>query len=413
MTEQKLISAIQRETAIRGNNRKVLILQDCTDLNYNNLTARVKKNSGLGVSAREHGLGYFLIAGIAVDAENLGIIGLADVKTWIRKADRERNEKRKDRQNKPIELKESYKWIESCNRVKAKFRDSNQVIFVQDREGDIYENLSNIGDENSDYVIRTCWNRKIEQGGHVKNCLKQEEGYKSILTINGENKGRKKREAEVEIKFKRIKINKKERTESKGVIKYPANVEVTLVEMKEQKRTVPKNEEPIVWRLWTSLPVENLKDALEVIRYYSARWLVEELFRIIKSKGFRIEESQLGNGHALRKLGVHILHAATKILQLKQARDGTTNQSIEDCFTKEERLCLKMICKTLEGKTTKQTNPYKPKQLAWGSWIISRLGGWKGYQSQRAPGVITILNGMEQFALMFQGWKIAQDVYTR
>jgi hypothetical protein len=45
--------------------------------------------------------------------------------------------------------------------------------------------------------------------------------------------------------------------------------------------------------------------------------------------------------------------------------------------------------------------------------MIARLGGWKGYASQRPPGVITLRDGWVRFRNIFQGWKVAKDVYTR
>jgi hypothetical protein len=46
--------------------------------------------------------------------------------------------------------------------------------------------------------------------------------------------------------------------------------------------------------------------------------------------------------------------------------------------------------------------------LAWASWIIGRLGGWKGYVSQRLPGVITLHEGMTRFYALYQGWLLAK-----
>jgi len=41
------------------------------------------------------------------------------------------------------------------------------------------------------------------------------------------------------------------------------------------------------------------------------------------------------------------------------------------------------------------------------------LGGWKGYASQRPPGVIIIHDGWIRFHTLFEGWAIAKDVYKR
>ncbi len=37
------------------------------------------------------------------------------------------------------------------------------------------------------------------------------------------------------------------------------------------------------------------------------------------------------------------------------------------------------------------------KNLKWGVWIIARLGGWKGYASEKRPGPQTIHRGLSEF----------------
>ena len=63
-----------------------------------------------------------------------------------------------------------------------------------------------------------------------------------------------------------------------------------------------------------------------------------------------------------------------------------------------------------EGKTEKLKNRNNPATLKWASWIIARVGGWKGYASQRPPGPITFFKGLYNFNLLFEGWSIAKKI---
>ncbi len=54
-------------------------------------------------------------------------------------------------------------------------------------------------------------------------------------------------------------------------------------------------------------------------------------------------------------------------------------------FTEPEIECLTKLNIRKEGKTEKLKNPYKPNSMKWTTYIIVRLGGWSGYQSQRPP----------------------------
>ena len=64
----------------------------------------------------------------------------------------------------------------------------------------------------------------------------------------------------------------------------------------------------------------------------------------------------------------------------------------------------------LEGKTEKQQSPFIPESMAWTSWIIARLGGWKGYKSQSPPGHITMKNGLDIFFQKYDGWIMAIEM---
>jgi hypothetical protein len=91
------------------------------------------------------------------------------------------------------------------------------------------------------------------------------------------------------------------------------------------------------------------------------------------------------------------MNAAIRVMQLRLAREGNEELPLDAVFTPEEEQCLETIAPKLEGRTEKQKNPHTPKTLAWASWIIARLGGWKGYASQPPPGVITFKRGLDIF----------------
>ena len=66
-------------------------------------------------------------------------------------------------------------------------------------------------------------------------------------------------------------------------------------------------------------------------------------------------------------------------------------------------------CLSLQSKIEDQgelKNPHRSDSLAWAAWIVARLGGWSGYQSQRPPGIITMEKGLEKFNPLFLGWSI-------
>lgn len=81
------------------------------------------------------------------------------------------------------------------------------------------------------------------------------------------------------------------------------------------------------------------------------------------------------------------------------------DQPCHKLFSPQERACLEAILPRLEGQTAKLRNPYPAHSLRWVYWMIARLGGWKGYASQRTPGLITLSEGLKHFELIFFGFE--------
>ncbi len=74
---------------------------------------------------------------MAFDTEGLAL-GLLDVQSWVRDLQEPQKAQRK---NKPLEEKESYKWLRSYDAVvQAQKQDAGKLwVSVGDREADIYE----------------------------------------------------------------------------------------------------------------------------------------------------------------------------------------------------------------------------------------------------------------------------------
>ncbi len=152
-----------------------------------------------------------------------------------------------------------------------------------------------------------------------------------------------------------------------------------------------------------------------IIEWYSYRWMIEEVFRILKKEGFDIEASELESGTSIKKLSLLILDAIIKIFQMRIAYETDEEGQLpaDICFEEAEIECLQMQCKRLEGKTEKLKNPYSPSSLRYATWVIARLGGWKGYASERKPGITTLWIGLESFYNIFKGFIMAKDMYTQ
>lgn len=182
-----------------------------------------------------------------------------------------------------------------------------------------------------------------------------------------------------------------------------------VVEAKEDPRTVPQGDEPIRWLLLTRHPVDSFEQALQIIHWYKMRWIIEQVFRLSKRKGFNIETSELEYFDSILKQTIATMEASFRVMLLLMARDKDQGQPIEEVFTEPEIQCLKALNQKYQGRTEKKQNPHPHSQTSWATWIIARIGDWKGLPSRRPPGPIIPKRGLERFYAIFEGWIIHEN----
>ena len=395
------------KAACRG--KYVICIQDTTEINLSRHSNRINKDDYIGTTnaPKDKGLGFFLHPSLVLDAQTGVPYGYADIKVWNRSLSFSSKFER-DYTNLPIEEKESYRWIEASNNTKSALGHTVPgMLIVQDREGDIYEQFASIPDEKTDLLIRASTDRTLVDKTKLFSCL---EGIPSAgsYTIDVEgNKNRKKRIAQIEIRYKEVEIKKPQKASKESV----NNLRLTLIEARE---TGYEGDDKICWRLLTTLPVKDVQLARACIAWYSWRWVIEEFFKILKKEGYNIEASELEYASSVRKMSLMIMEVAVKLFLMRLAyAEPETEIEAESCFDSEEQAFLEAQIKVLEGKTEKQKNPYKEKDLKRYVWAIARLGGWKGYESKRHPGITTLWIGIKHFKIAMQGWMINRNVSTR
>ena len=81
---------------------------------------------------------------------------------------------------------------------------------------------------------------------------------------------------------------------------YP-DVTLNCIRVSEVEGSCPQGEEPLEWILLTNHEVTSVEQALKCVDWYRCRWYIEEFFRLLKKKGFAIEDIQLENIQSLEK----------------------------------------------------------------------------------------------------------------
>ena len=131
------------------------------------------------------------------------------------------------------------------------------------------------------------------------------------------------------------------------------------------------------------------------------RWTIEEFFHTLKTAGFNIEATDIGDPQVMIKFVAAATIAAVTVIQLVKARDGTTDQGLSDAFEPNDAPILEALSAQIEGKTARQKNPHPRGSLAFAAWVIGRLGGWTGYYGKPGPRIMR--QGLDDFQRIKRG----------
>ena len=374
----------------------VLAIQDTTEINYQ---AHAGKVTGLGPVGNGRDVGFFLHPVIAVDADSRHMLGLCGAEMWERVVSREPKKKRV-----PIEEKESYRWIQGAQSAQRVLTSARQVTIVGDRESDIYELWASLSDSRTQVLTRAYHDRCLSEGGKLYECLDAlPVQHRYSIEIPARTPGQKARWAALEVRFCEVVIRRSQSCQDKNT---PETLSLRAIDVREP--SPPPETEAVHWRLLTTHPVSSVENAVEIIEWYRQRWHIEQVFRTLKHQGLNVESSQIETAESLEKFAVLAVLSSIRVMQLVNARQGQPERAASDVFEPEEIDMLQALQGQCEGKTQAQKNPFPTATLAWSAWIIARLGGWKGYKSERPPGPITIRNGLQEFYALFRGWQLAK-----
>ena len=389
VTAAKIVEGWSRLTGAAVAGRHVLAIQDTTEVKF---PTTAQRRRGLGPVKKGNTYGVVAHAMIAVDAVSHACFGLVGGDVHTR--DGVVTEHHRDR---PLSERESRRWVETAERAKEVLAAAAMVTVVADRESDIYPAWASVPQPGFHLLSRAMVDRRLAGGGNLFNAA---EGFavagRREIKLPARQPDRAARTATVEMRFGEVEIcrPRDERDHS-----LPKTVRLRLVEVREIDP--PEGVEPLHWRLLTTHDVADAAKAWQIVGWYQARWTIEQLFRVTKSQGLQLEDSQLASADRLMKLAAAAIKAACIDMQLVQERDGKHQLPALTVFAEPEIETLEALSPTLEGNTERQQNPHPARSLARASWVIARLGGWNCYY--KPPGPITFRRGMEQFQAVHRG----------
>lgn len=397
ITEEKILNAHREESIkrIKGSKR-VLALQDTTFLNYKNHNA--KDGLGLIKSNKDSKvLGLLAHNTLITDVNGLPL-GLFDQKIYSRKSSELKTWQR------DIQKKEGMRWLESVDKVKKYMPENVQSIVVADRESDFFEFIHHMHSLKQDYVIRVNHNRFIdkrvkrwtdEKNKYLFDELKKEKIKGTVQTRIYDSTLKKTRDVSLDIRYRAL-INLAPHSihlSHKGI----PEVKHYVVQIKERRKK--KNTSYINWTLYTSLPVNSLDSALEVVDYYKKRWAIEVFHKIIKS-GCKVEDIRLETMDRLHRCLTLYSVIAWRIHWLTYIGRIYPDKSSELILSSSEWKTLFMTINKVN--TPSSSPPNIGDAITW----LAQLGGYMNRKNDPPPGITVIWRGWKDLKAKSEFYEI-------
>lgn len=376
----------------------VLAVQDTTSLNYNAQPAI--ENLGPIGSRRDGALGLMVHDTMAFTPTGLPL-GLMDVQVWAR--DAQHFGKRATRHARPIEDKESNKWLKSVAAVARVQQNCPQttLVSVGDREADIFElfDFARKLKGAPKLLIRAEQNRKLTEDHATLWAHLGAQPIAGMQHLQVPRRGnRAARIAKMAISYARIELKAPKRKEKLKPI--------TVWAVWARETDVPQNTTALEWMLLTTCEVESFAQATERIAWYAARWGIEVYHRTLKS-GCQIETRQLGSADRIEACLAIDLVVAWRILHLTKLGRDHPDVPCTLYFTEAE-------WKALLTFVNRDPNvPNAPPSLREATRLVAGLGGFLGRKCDGEPGTQTLWLGLQRLDDITAMYQVFTNVFAR
>lgn len=391
VTFSKGVEAHLQSTAERVREAgRVLVIHDTTDFHF------AGEREGLGFLYQESSQGFMGHFALAVSADEMRIpLGVLGVETYIRKGKPKRTPSYKIYRKTD---RESLRWKSLVNDVAHRINGKAELIHVMDREGDIYEVLDEIQFKDENFVIRLSHDRALTglPGRRISHRLESLEivcerevplSHKKNKRKDPRKTPRNKRLAKLAFSAARVEIRRPLHHN------HPHARSLTLNVVHIKELDVPEAEEPVDWKLITTLPIDNENQIIEIVDIYRSRWLIEEYFKALKS-GCKYEARQLETDRTLLNALALFIPVAHRLLLLRNISRTAPDLPANLLLTKTQLTILKAL-----PKNKLSQNPTARDALL----EIARIGGH--IKNNGDPGWSVIWRGYRKLLLYEVAWR--------
>jgi hypothetical protein len=377
--ERVLAPHIERTVERIREHSRVLCIEDTSELDYTGKT----DIQGLGPLNYESRQGLYLHPTLAITPDRLPL-GVLHIHRWAREPGSLGQKKDPER---PLEEKESVRWVDGYQRVNelAEQLSNTALTYIADREGDIYDLFveAPCPELAADWLVRGQYDRVLATGGTLRQNLAKAPVLAETTFKQPGGNGRTARTVSQQLKTVRVTLKAPERPD-----RVLPDVEVTAILATEPHP--PSGEKPVEWLLLTNLPVHTAEQALEKLQWYLCRWQIEIYFRILKS-GCRIEELQLEKLERLEPVLAFYMIIAWRVQLLTMLGRECPEMPCDVVFDTAEWQAVYLV-------SERKPPPEEPPSLERMVRMVAGLGGFLNRKGDGYPGPQTLWIGLQRAA---------------
>jgi hypothetical protein len=396
---------------------QVLVLQDTTELDY----STQKSIEGIGPLSCLERKGLFVHHQFVVTPERLPL-GIWNLDIYAR--EEAEHGKAAERKQKPIEEKESFRWVvgyrDAC--ALAESAPGVQVISCADREADVYEMFAEWhrrgeeGKVRADWLIRSDDNRRLsppEDRGEQADVFwpaKIREAVAATPVLGSITFG-----VQRKVQQKKQKGGSRHATvrSARMVTQEIRATTLTLAPPYRQDRKMPsvtfrvvmarelhppEGEEPIDWVLLTSMPVVDFDSAQRMVELYLCRWEIEVFHRVLKT-GCGVEKLQRKEAKRITVAVAMYMIVAWRVLFVMTLGRECPDLPCDAIFEEDEWQALWVIAYSRKALEKKPSLGEFVKTLA-------QFGGFLGRKGDGNPGPAAIWVGLSRLRDFTLAWQL-------
>jgi hypothetical protein len=384
-----------------GESRRVLALQDTTELNFSGLEA----TADLGYTAGAHVRGLLLHSTLLVRPDGLPL-GLLAQQIWAR--DPATKGRAAGRRGRAAADKESFRWQDHARAAREALPAGLTVVHVADREGDIYDWLAAPRPATAQLLIRVAQaHRLVVHGpegaaGKLSEVVRARAAWGTIEVELPRGDDRPARRAVLTVRVAEVAVRPPSNARRRAQL--PA-VPAWVVEAVEEGP--PAGEKALCWRLVTTEAVTTWAEAARALTEYVCRWRIERFHYVLK-QGCAVERLQLATAARLANAVAVYSQVAVRLLRLTYLARVEPEAPAAREFTAEEVTVLEGDRRGPGGRAAAPV-----RTIAEAVCAVARLGGYLGRKGDGPPGAKVLWRGLRSLHERVQGYRIAQSRFRK